>query len=449
MNHKELMKRFLDLEDEEEEIVEAWSLFIAVQKVFRDAEAGIISKRERDKVQRDFIKHMRKNKLGMQDEEDKLKAHEVAIIKEGGAKNELKPLSIFDIWLIADFKDVCAAYVADDLSSVEGVPDMIIKFLRDPSVDGRMKERLIEKDIGRGEKLLNTVIGYIPTDVNAHLLLVELYDREERHVEAEAEYKRFLSKTDDEVGWANYGHFLEKRGRYADSLDAFKNSLARCERAGKEEYRGFLDAVKDSIDRVERMKNLEGEAAIKAREYQEAEWLIDDIREFAEKRFEKELAKAEAEYKEERDLEAIMLEDAFDFINWFVFNRKLKDGKTPGLVYAEENGLSSDLMERIEGLGNPVAGNFEVVGVDHAAFKLMVKDMATDGEYTLMGNVPELIEGQTFVGNIYPWADFYLTGGGLKVHDEESSQSIKKMAERTKSILEEAKKGTKNEERTK
>jgi len=326
---------------------------------------------------------------------------------------------------------------------------MIIKFLRDPSVDGRMKERLIEKDRGQGEKLLNTVIGYSPTDVNAHLLLVELYDMEERHVEAEAEYKRFLSETDDEVVWANYGHFLEKRGRYADSLDAFKNSLARCERAGKEEYRGFLDAVKDSIDRVERMKNLEGEAALKAREYQEAEWLIDDIREFAERRFEKELAKAEAEYKEERDLEAIMLEDAFDFINWFVFNRKLKEGKTPGLVYAEENGLSSDLMERIEGLGNPVAGNFEGVGVDHAAFKLMVKDRATETEYTLMGNVPELIEGQTFVGNIYPWADFYLTGGGLKVHDEESSQSIKKMAERTKSILEEAKKGTKNEERTK
>jgi hypothetical protein len=128
MNHKELMKRFLDLEDEEEELVEAWALFIAVQKVFRDAEAGIISKRERDKVQRDFIRHMRKNKLGMQDEEDKLKAHEVAIIKEGGPKSELKALSIFDIWLIADFKDVCAAYVAEDLSSVEGVPDMIIKF---------------------------------------------------------------------------------------------------------------------------------------------------------------------------------------------------------------------------------------------------------------------------------------------------------------------------------
>ncbi len=426
MDQSELMKSFLDLEDEEEEIVEAWALFIAVQKVFRDAEAGIISKRERDKVQRDFIKHMRKNKLGMQDEEDKLKAHEVAIIKEGGARNELKPLSIFDIWLIADFKDVCAAYVAEDLSSVDGVPDRMIEFLEDPSVDGRMKERLIEKDIEKGEKLLKTVIVDIPTDVNAHLLLVELYDREERHVEAVAEYERFLSKTDDEVVWANYGHFLEKRERYADSLDAFKNSFARCERAGKEEYRGFLDAMKDSIDRVERMKNLEGEAAIKAREYQEAEWLIDDIREFAEKRFEKELAKAEAEYKEERDLEVIMLEDAFDFINWFVFKRKLKDGKTPGLVYAEENGLSSDLMERIEGLGNPVAGNFEVVGVAHAAFKLMVKDMATDVEYTLMGNVPELIEGQTFVGNIYPWADFYLTGGGLKVQDEESSQSINK-----------------------
>ncbi|RCV64057.1 Tfp pilus assembly protein PilF [Methanophagales archaeon] len=426
MDQNELMKSFLDLEDKEEEIVEAWALFIAVQKVFRDAEAGIISKRERDNVQRAFIKHMRKNKLVMQDEEDKLKAHEVAIYKEGGAKNELKPLSIFDLWLIADFKDVCAAYVADDLNSVEGVSDMMIKFLRDPSVDGRMKERLIEKDMGKGEKLLNTVIDNIPTDVNAHLLLVELYDRAERYVDAEAEYKRFLSETDDEVVWANYGHFLEKRERYEDSLDAFKNSLAHCERAGKEEYRGFLDAMKDCITRVERMKNLEGEAALKAREYQEAEWMIEDIREFAENRFEKELAKAEEEYKDERDLEAIMLEDAFDFINWFVFNRKLGDDKTPGMLYAEENGLSSDLMGRIEGLGNPVAGNFEVVGVDHAAFKLLVKDRATETEYTLMGNVPELIEGQTFVGNIYPWADFYLTGGGLKVQDEESSQDINK-----------------------
>jgi len=175
MNQKELMKRFLDLEDE-----------------------------------------------------DKLKAHELAIVKEGG--DQPKQLSSFDIWLIADFKDVCAVYMADDLRCAEGFPDRIVEFLRDPSFDARMKERLIEKDRERGEKLLKTVIEDIPTDVNAHLLLVELYDRAERHVEAEAEYKRFLRETDDEVVWANYGHFLEKRGRYADSLDAFKDSLAPCER---------------------------------------------------------------------------------------------------------------------------------------------------------------------------------------------------------------------------
>lgn len=443
------MKSFLDLEDEEEEIVEAWTLFITVQKVFRDAEAGIISKRDRDKVQRDFIKHMRKNKLVMQDEEDKLKTHYVAIVKEGMAKNELKPLNIFDIWLIADFKDVCAAYEADDISGVEGLSDTMMEFLRQPSVDLRMKERLIEKDVNRGETILRAVIDTMPADINAHLLLAELYNREERYVEAEAEYKRFLSETDDEVVWANYGLFLEKRGRYGDSLDAFKNSLARGDRAGNEEFRSFLNAVKDCVDRVSRMKNLEGEAAIKAREYQEAEWLIEDIRHFAENNLEKELTNAEAEYKEKRNLDTIMLKDAFDFINWFVFNRKLKDGRTPGRLYAEENRLSSALMERIEGFGNPIEGNFEVVGLDHAAFKLNVKDMATETEYTLMGNVPELIVGQTFVGNIYPWADFYLTGGGLKLHDEESSQSIKKLAERTKRRLEEAKKGTKKEEKTK
>ncbi len=423
MDQNELMKSFLDLEDEEEEIVEAWALFIAVQKVFRDAEAGIISKRERDKVQRAFIKHMRKNKLGMPDDEDKLKAHELAIVKEGG---ELKQLSSFDIGLISNFEDVCAVYMANDLSSAEGFPDRIIEFLRDPSVDARMKERLIENDRERGGKLMKSIIDEIPTEINAHLLLVELYDREEQYVEAEAEYKRFLSRTNDEVVWANYGHFLEKRGRYADSLYAFKNSLAHCERAGKEEYPGFLDAVKDCIDRVERMKNLGDEAAQKAREYQEAEWLIEDIKEFAEKMLEKELAKAKEEYKEKQNLKSIMLKDAFDFINWFVFKRKLKAGKTPGLVYAEENGLSSDIMGRIEGLGKPVEGNFEVVGVDHAAFKFLVKDMVTEAEYTLMGNVPELIVGQTFVGNIYPWADFYLTGGGLKLQDEESSQNINK-----------------------
>ncbi|HID19624.1 MAG TPA: hypothetical protein EYP28_01590 [Methanophagales archaeon] len=395
-----------------------------VQKAFRDAEAGIISKRERDKVQRGFIKHMRKNKLGMQDEEDKLKAHELAIVKEGS--DRLKPLSSFDIWLLADFKDVCAVCVADDLRSVEGFPDRIIEFLKDPSVDGRMKERLIEKDTERGEKLLKTIIEDIPTEVNAHWLLVELYDREDKQVEAEAEYKRFLSETDDEVVWANYGDFLERSRRYDASLDAFKNSLASYERAKKREYEGFSEAVKLSISRVERMNNLEGEEAIKAREYQEAEWLIEDIREFAEKRLEKELVKAQEEYKGERDIEAIMVEDAFDFLNWFVFSRKLGDGRTPGMIYAEEKGLSDELNERIEGLGNPVEGIFEVVDLENASFKIRVKDLITEAEYNLMGNLPAITVGQTFVGNIYPWADFYLTGGGLKVQDEESDQNIKK-----------------------
>lgn len=416
MMREERLKKFLDLEDEDEEIVEAWKLFIETNKAYRDVDARVISRREGDNVRRKFAKYMKKNRLRMLDEEEGLKAHEIAIAREEKAEGEIKTLNSFDLWLLTDFEDVCAAWMAEDFGDVEGFPDMIIAFLDDPFVNSQLKERLIEKDTERGEKLLKTILEDNSSAVSVHLLLVKYYESENRLAEAEAEYKRMLTVTDDEIVWAFYGGFLEKRGRYEEAFDAFKNGFEVCERIGRAED-GLDAAIKESINRVERMKNLEGDEAEKAIEYWEAVWLIEEIREFAYKTFGTEIEKAEEEYKEAEGIEEIDFEDGFDFLNGFLFSRTLDDGKTPGVVYAEEKGLSEELKEKIKGLGNPIKGDFEVVSVDPATFKFTVKELKTEEEYELRGDAPDIKAGLTFAGNIYPWADFYLTGGALKAQE--------------------------------
>jgi len=443
-----LIKKFFELEDADECVVSAWVLFIDVQRAYKDEKAGTISRRERDKVQRKFDGYVRKNKLRMLGEEEGLKAHELAIVKGEEGEREIKALNSFDVWLLADFTEVCSALVADEPEEVEGFHDEIIAFLENPEVDEWLKERLVEKNKEAGERLLKTILEERPAEVNVHSLLVEHYEREGRFSEAEAEYQRMLSETDDELVWANYGYFLERRrGRYEDASDALKNSLEICERVGEEEAGEFLEEVKRSISRVKRMKDLEGEKAREARAYQEAVWLIADIREFAEKRMEREIKKAQEEYVEEKDMKEIVLEDTFDFMYWFLFCRKLPNEKVPGMVYAEEECLDEVIKERLKGLGSPVEGTFEIVDVDHASFKFVVKNIITDDEYELMGNFPEIRNGQTFSGCIYPWENFYLTAGALATYIDDHSERLKKLAEELKSgkLLEEAKKELKKE----
>ena len=443
-----LIKKFFELEDADELVVSAWVLFIDVQRAYRDEKAGTISRRERDKVQRKFDGYVRKNKLRMLGEEEGLKAHEFAIVKGEEGEGEIKTLNSFDVWLLTDFEEVCSALVAEEPKEVEGFPGVITEFLEDPDVDEWLKERLIEKNKEAGERLLKTILEKRPAETNVHSLLVEHYEREGRFSEAEAEYQRMLSETDDELVWANYGYFLERRrGRYEDAFDALKSSLEICERVGEEEAGEFLEEVKRSISRVERMKDLEGEKARAAREYQEALWLIADIMEFAEKGMEREIKKAQEEYMKEKEMEEIVLEDTFDFMYWFLFHRKQSNGKVPGMVYAEEESLGEVTKERLKGLESPVEGTFEIVDVDHASFKLVVKDIITGEEYGLMGDFPEIRNGQTFSGCIYPWSDFYLTAGALAAYIDDHSERLKKFAEELKSgkQLEEAKKELKKE----
>lgn len=420
MEEEELLRKFLGLEDEAEDIVEAWKLFIETNKAFRDVDARVISRREGDNIRRKFTKQVRKNRLQMLDEQEGgLKAHELAIVREGdGAEGAFKRLNSFDIWLLADFPALCTVWVAEDFKEAEGFPDTILAFLDNPYANVRLKERLIEKDTVRGEKLLKTLLEAKPSAVSAHLLLVRHYEREGRLEDAEAEYKRMVTETDDEVVWANYGDFLEKRGRYEEAFDAFKKGFEVCERIGRAGDRMGM-VIKDSISRVERMKNLEGDEAAKAREYWDSVWLLDEIREFADKTYTNELEKAQDEYKEEKGIEVLYVEDTFDFLYWFLFSRALGDGRTPGMVYVDEKGLSDELKERLQGLGNPVSGDFEVVSVDQATFTFVAKDVETEAEYELRGPIPDIKGRLTFTGNIYPWGDFYFTECLLKAQEEE------------------------------
>jgi len=255
-----------------------------------------------------------------------------------------------------------------------------------------------------------------------------------------------LDTTNDKLVWANYGYFLELQGRYEDAFVAFKNALEICERVGEEEEEeGFVEEVRRNISIVERMKNLEGEKARTAREYQEAVWLIGDIRVFSEKTMDSEITKAQEEYIKEKDIEEIELEDSFDFMYWFLFQRELPNGKVPGMVYAEEKGLSEATKARLEGLGSPVEGFFDIAAVDYASFKLEVKDMVTNNEYELMGTFPQMEEGQTFSGYIYPWGNFYFTAGALVRHTDDYREMLKRVIGEVKTgkILEEAQKTVK------
>jgi len=422
MIQEELVEKFLDLEDEDEVIVEAWKLLIATHKAYRDVDARIISRRDGDNIRRKFTKYMKKSKLRMLDEEEGgRKAHELAIAREEEAEGEIKTLSSFDIWLLTDFEDVCAVWVADDFRLVDGFPDVILAFLNDPLVNVRLKERMTEKDAERGEKLLKTILEDKPPAVSAHLLLVSHYEREEMLAEAEAEYKRMLSVTDDEVVWANYGDFLEGKERYEEAFDAFKHGFEVCEQIGHAESQ-LGTVIKNRISRVERMKILEGDEAEKVKEYREAVRLIGEVREFADKTFGTEIEKAEEEYKEETGIEVEYVRDTFDFLYWFLFSRTLEDGRTPGILYAEEKGLSEELKERIKGLGNPIKGDFEVVSVDPAVFKFVAKELKTEEEYELRGDVPDTKGRLTFTGNIHRWSDFYFTECVLKVQEEEDQE---------------------------
>ncbi len=439
---RELLKKFFELEDVEDSVVSAWDYFIDVQQAHIEMNAGLVSRRDWDNMQRKFERYMKKNKLTILDEDNGLKAHELAITKAGEGEDKIKVVHSSDVWLLAGFEAVCSALVADEPDKTEGFPDAVIDFLGDTDVHEWLKERLIEKNKEAGERLLKTILEDSPTELNAHSLLVEFYERESRFSDAETEFRRILDETDDELVWANYGHFLEMRGRYEDAFVAFKNALEICERVGGEE---LLAEVRRNISTVERMKNLEGEKARTAREYQEAVWLIGDLRVFAEKMMDSEITKAQEEYIKEKDIEEIELEDSFDFMYWFLFTRELPKGKVPGRVYAEEKGLSEATKARLEGLGSPVESFFEIVAVDYASFNLEVKDMVTNNEYKLMGTFSQMEEGSTFSGYIYPWGDFYFTAGALVRHTDDYSEMLKRLIGEVKTgkLLEEAQKTVK------
>ncbi|HDS46102.1 MAG TPA: hypothetical protein ENN68_08485 [Methanomicrobia archaeon] len=420
MSTEEVIAAFLGLEGDDL-VTEAVKLLIETQRAYRDVDEQRISRREADNVRRTYLKYVRKHGLKTVDEEAGLAESEFAIIRDATDAEEraLQPLNQDDLWLLTDFEAICALWLAEEVREAEGFPVAFLEFLGDPSIERHLKERLFARDNARGEYLLTAILEEEPSDLAAHSLLVGLYEKDERWAEIETEYKRFLNETDDELVWANYGDFLERRGRYPEAGAAFKESLEVCERIGTT-GESLGDIIKERITRVERMMHLEGEEARKAREYWESVWLLDEVREFADRRMRTELEKAEDEYCEAKGQEKLRLDQLFEFHNWFLFSRKLADGRTPGLMYADEQGLGEELRAKLEKLGNPITGAFEIVRVDPASFTMVVKEVESGEEYELRGDVQELEEGSTFAMTIYPWGDIYFTGDILRALKEAS-----------------------------
>jgi len=456
---QDLVKEFLGVSEEE---AKAWLLFVEMLRAFRDAEAGVSSRREADEARRRFERFLERNNLRMLGEEEGLASDELAIATATEAEQAgIRKINTLDILLLVDHESVCEAFVAEDVRSAALV-ESVVDFFSSPEVPEWLKERLVERDAERAERLLKAVLSEIPDEVCSHFMLVTKYEREGRFADAEAEYKRFLSVREDAVVWANYGWFLERRERYEEALNAFERSISllHAERTGvagvgvaggagvagvgggvgsvggsevegvggvgggEEEY--LLAELEKSVSRVSRMKELRGEYAQKAREYQRAVWLINEVREFATKRLSGEIERAKAEFMRNEGLEELSEEDALDFMNWFLFSRRLPDGKTPALLYAEEKGLDEELKKKLEALGSPVSGVFEVLSYEPARFSMQVRNLLTEEEYELMADMDaEVSAGQTFAGSIYPWGEFFLSGGALRMHSPEFSDEIK------------------------
>ena len=423
MTEDEVLRRYLGLEAANEPVIEAWQLFIATQRAYREVDRGRLSRREGDNVRRSYIRHMKQNRLKAWDDEAGLPRGELAIASEGTPREDLRSVASLDIRLLVDFEDLCAAWLAADPRAAEAFPEAFLAFYAHPRVDQELKERLIEKDKARGERMLTALLKARPDAVIVHQLLVEHHERAGQFAEAEAEYQRMLALTGSEVVWANYGEFLERRGRYEDAFNAYTTSLEYCERLG-EAGEELGRVLAKHISRVERMKNLTGEDARKARAFWEALFLLEEIRHYAERAFETELAKAEDEYREEHGRAKLSLAEVFEFLNWFLFTRPLGDGRTPGLVYADDKGLSDELKAQLAGLGRPLQSAFEVLRAEPATFTLMVKDRKTGSEYELRADAPELKAGTAFEASLLPWGEFYLTIGIVRPEEEASTAEV-------------------------
>lgn len=420
MTEDEVLRRYLGLEAATEPVLEAWQLFIATQRAYGEVDRGRLSRREGDNVRRGYIRHMKQHRLRAWDDETGLSRGELAIAAEGTPREALRSVDSRDLRMLVDFENLCAAWLAADPRLADAFPEAVLAFYTHPLVNQELKERFIEKDKERGERLLTALLDARPDAVIVHQLLVDHHERAGQFAEAEAEYQRMLAEHASESEWANYGDFLERQGRYDEAFNAYTAGLEYCERLG-EAGEELGRVLAKHISRVERMKNLTGEEARKARAFWEALVLLAEIRHYAERAFEPEFAQAEDEYREAQGRDKLSLAEVFEFLNWFLFTRPLADGRTPALAYADAKGLSAELKARLQALGRPLKSTFEVVRAEPATFTLLVKDRTTGGEYELRADAPDLKVGTAFEAVLLPWGEFYLTSGIVRSAEEAST----------------------------
>ncbi|MDY6964781.1 MAG: hypothetical protein SVM80_02255 [Halobacteriota archaeon] len=413
---KEIIKTLFGIE--EDEIANAWDLNIDFIRSVMDTS---MSRREKDMAERRLLKHIKKHHLEMLDNEDGLCTHEVAIAK---SIEDARPFDSFDVVLVNEFEDVCRALIVDDIEEQAAFLEAVIKLLRDVNIPPRLKRRLIEIDEVAGERVLKAVLRDHPAEPEALNLLIDLYDRCGRTQEIEGEFELAISASDSCVIRSMYGDFLEREERYEESLKAFEWALESPDLKNRED-------LEDDIKFVNKVLKMSDEEKEVVKAFEEGSRMMGKIQEFALS-MEDDLLWAMEEYNifEETEEEYSDV-DKINFLNFFAFEWKISDGRTPAIVYIGDNDIMGELRTKILNLENNIESIFEIIKTDHEKLRITVKDIIGEETYEVVGDVSDVREGQVFKGKIFPWDDIYLTGGLIAAYDAPKSKEIKERFKET------------------
>ncbi|MHC1580015.1 MAG: tetratricopeptide repeat protein [Candidatus Alkanophagales archaeon] len=420
---KDLIREFLGEEDED--ILEAWRLYIEYARAASGRGGLGRSRMQQDAARRRLQRFLRERGLEMFDSDDGLSIDEIAI---AGSRAEMREhaVNFWDVVLLAEYEPLCRALLSESPAAVPDLRETLLSFLME-APEGA-KSRFFARGEA-AERVLRAVLDEEPAEINVRRALIDFYVRRGRLEDAANEYRRLLEVREEPTFWYGYASLLEDLGRYEEALRAYERSISQ----GVPEH--VYKHVRGCMSRVEKLMRLGGESddARRIREFKTAMDLMARVREFvAGGGLETEFRRAFSEYKAVTGRRSLSAQEVMSFIDWFAFERRLPNGETPATLYARMHGLDETIRDRLKNLQNSVSGVFEVVELDADTLKLVVRELVSDREYLVIADPEGVERGQTFQGKLVPWGDFYVVSSAV-VLTKEASERLKETAERVRS----------------
>lgn len=100
-----------------------------------------------------------------------------------------------------------------------------------------------------------------------------------------------------------------------------------------------------------------------------------------------------------------------DFADWFVFTRKMANGKTPSRLFTEKHGIGPELEGKIRQLEGAKYGVFTVLHVEGDEMEVRNREGETFQAVRLWEKAGLYKEGMTVRGRLHPWGDKYAFTG--------------------------------------